>query len=50
VLPHQLGEDLVRALALGLEVGELLVLGVSVGLAAFVLDGEGSRAVRDDEL
>jgi hypothetical protein len=50
VLLHQLGEDFVLALQLGLQVGDLLVLGVGVGLAAFVVAGEGGLAVLEEEL
>src|SRR5215831_18785856 len=44
MLLHQLGEDLVLALQLGLEIGDLLVL------AAFVVAGESSWAVLEEEL
>src|SRR5262249_16916633 len=50
MLLHQLGEDLVLALQLGLEIGDLLVLGVGSVLAAFVVAGEGSWAVLEKEL
>jgi len=50
VLLHQFGEDLVLALELGLEVGELPVTDVGVGLAAFVVGGEGGGAVLEEEL
>src|SRR5262249_38806913 len=49
-LLHQLGEDLVLALQLGLEIGDLLVLGVGSVLAAFVVAGESSWAVLEKEL
>ena len=38
------------ALQLGLELGDLLVLGVSAVLAAFVVTGEGGGAVLEEEL
>ena len=38
------------ALELGLEVGELPILDVGVGLAALVVGGEGGRAVLEEEL
>jgi hypothetical protein len=50
VLLHQLGEDLVLALEFGLEIGDLLVLGVGSGLAAFVVAGEGRLAILEKEL
>jgi hypothetical protein len=50
VLLHQLGEDLVLALELGLQLGDLLVLGVGDGLAALVVAGEGGSAVLEEEL
>ena len=48
MLLHQLGEDLVLALELGLQVGDLFVLGVGGGLAAFVMGGEGGGAVLEE--
>jgi hypothetical protein len=50
MLLHQLGEDFVLALQFGLEIGDLLVLGVIIGLAAFVVAGEGSLAILEEEL
>ncbi|HZI76931.1 MAG TPA: hypothetical protein VFD73_23435 [Gemmatimonadales bacterium] len=50
MLLHQLGEDLVLALELGLQVGDLLVLGVGGGLAALVVGGEGGGAVLEELL
>src|SRR5262245_52283627 len=50
MLLHQLGEDLVLALQLSLEVGELSVLGGGTGLAALVASREGSSAVLEELL
>jgi hypothetical protein len=50
VLLHQFGEDLVLAEELGLEFGDLLLLGVGVVLAAFVVDGEGGLSVLEEGL
>jgi hypothetical protein len=50
MLLHQLGEDFVLALQFGLEVGDLLVLGVGSSLAAFVVAGEGRLTVLEEEL
>jgi hypothetical protein len=50
VLLHQFGEDLMLALKLGLEVAEVLILGVGVGLAAFVVAGEVGVAVLEEQL
>ena len=50
MLLQQLGEDLVLALEFGLEIGDLLVLGVGSGLAAFVVAGEGRLAILEKEL
>src|SRR5918999_1542503 len=50
MLLHQLGEDLVLALELFLEGGDLAVLGVFLGLATFAGLGEGSGAVLEELL
>src|SRR6478672_124993 len=50
MLLQQLGEDFVLALELVLEGGDLLVLGVLVGLAAFAGVSEGSGAVLEELL
>ena len=50
MLLHQLGKDLVLALELFLQGGDLAVLGVLVGLAAFVGLLEGSGAVVEELL
>jgi hypothetical protein len=50
VLLHELGEDRVLALEFGLEVGDLLVRGVGVSLAALVMTREGGLAVLEEEL
>jgi hypothetical protein len=50
MLLHQLGEDLVLALAFGLEVSDLAVLSGAVGFAALVVAGEGGLAVLEKEL
>ena len=50
MLLHQLGQDLVFALELGLQVGDLLVLGIGAALAAFVVGGEGGGAVLEELL
>src|SRR3954453_21114983 len=50
MLLHQLGEDLVLALELLLEGSDGAVLGVGIGLAAFVVAGEGGGAVVEELL
>src|SRR5215813_6303558 len=50
MLLHQLGEDLVLALEFLLEGSNGAVLGVAVGLAAFVVAGEGQVAVVEELL
>src|SRR5947209_83551 len=50
MLLHQLGEDLVFALELLLEGSDGAVLGVGIGLAAFVVAGEGGGAVVEELL
>jgi hypothetical protein len=50
MLLHQLGQDLVLALELGLQVGDLFVLGIAGGLAAFVVGGEGGGAALEELL
>src|SRR5262245_43129343 len=50
MLLHEFGKDLVLASQLGLQFGDLLVLGGGVGLAAFVVGGEGGRSVLEEEL
>ena len=50
MLLHEFGEDLVLALELGLEVGDVPVLEVGGGLAAAVGGGEGGGAVLEEDL
>jgi hypothetical protein len=50
MLLHEFGEDLVLALEACLESGDGTVLGVGVGLAAFVAVGEGSVSVLEKDL
>ena len=50
MLLHEFGKDLVLALQLGLQLGDLLALDVGVGLAALVVGGEGGRAVLEELL
>ena len=50
MLLHELGQDLVLALELGLQLGELAVLVAGVGLAALVAVGEGGMAVLEEDL
>src|SRR5262245_4811601 len=50
MLLHELGEDLVLALELVLEGGDLAVLGVLVGLAALAVILEGRGAVLEELL
>jgi hypothetical protein len=49
VLLHQLGEDFVLALQLGLQFGDLAVLGVGRGFAALVVGREGGVSVLEEE-
>src|SRR5881227_1693554 len=50
MLLHQLGQDLVLALELGLQVGDLFVLGVGGGLTTLIVGGEGGGAVLEELL
>src|SRR5262249_45093711 len=50
MLLHEFGQDLVLALQLGLQLGDLVILGGRVGLAAPVVGGEGGRTVLEEEL
>jgi len=50
MLLHEFGKDLVLAKEFGLELGDLVVFAVGSGLAAFVVGGEGGRAVLEEGL
>src|SRR5215469_14189292 len=50
MLLHEFGEDFVLALQACLQVGDSSVFGVGIGLASFIVDGEGSGAVFEEGL
>jgi len=48
MLLHEFGEDFVLALQACLQVGDFSVFGVGIGLASFVVSGEGRGAVFEE--
>src|SRR5215831_567675 len=50
MLLHEFGEDFVLALQACLQVGDSSVFGVGIGLASFIVGGEGGGAVFEEGL